>query len=137
MDTNKIFQLFNDEISPETEESHLINETLFYISGFVKIINNISLFSGKIEKIFQSVSNKIDIKDTENAGKFIVHCKAWNYINKININDPIVIEVLKVKSTKQLLDSINISMGYFQELEEYEKCAFLKGIEEKVKDFLI
>jgi len=63
--------------------------------------------------------------------------KAWNYIKSIKINNTFHIECLKLKADERLLLALEASIKHFESFEEYEKCALLKGVEDKVKDFLI
>ena len=59
--------------------------------------------------------------------------RAWEYVNKFDLDDSYSQSILKdicnkEKSYKNLKKALNISMQYFEEQEEYEKCAFLKKL---------
>jgi hypothetical protein len=46
------------------------------------------------------------------------------------------VECIKLKADEQFMDNLQTSVLFFEALEEYEKCALLKGIQDKVKEFL-
>jgi hypothetical protein len=45
-------------------------------------------------------------------------------------------ECLRTKSDEALYESLEVTLRYFEDLEEYEKCMLLKEIQDKVKEFL-
>ena len=59
--------------------------------------------------------------------------KAWEYIKKVNPDDLQHQEALYHFSDIQLKTALELSISYFQENEEYEKCAHLKKNLEFIK----
>jgi hypothetical protein len=43
---------------------------------------------------------------------------------------------LKKASNENLLTSVKLAINYFEEQEEYEKCAFLKKVQDFVQNYL-
>jgi hypothetical protein len=72
----------------------------------------------------------------ERAGEELMFRKAWDYIKPIDLNKIFHVECLKLKADEQFIENLQISILFFEELEEYEKCALLKNIESKIKEFL-
>jgi hypothetical protein len=110
---------------------------LFFISGFNKLISNHLFFKQYTVKTFQNISPDINIKELEKAGEELMFRKAWTYIKSIDLSKPFHVECLKLKADKQFINNLQTSVLFFEAFEEYEKCALLKNIENKIKDFLL
>lgn len=139
MDINKIFGAFNSDKEDENgfptpkfvkdmEENH----PRYYLGMFEKLINNHLVYQKGLIKMFQSADNSLNIKDVEAAGENLLYNRAWDYINQFNIEDKYSQEILERKNSKDFIKAINSAISYFENDEEYEKCAFLK----KFLDFL-
>lgn len=136
MDINKIFNLFegNPNKDPVDDISLLVDfsdHPLYWIGGFNKLINNYIYFSQYLIEKPNIDKDKLEISD------ILLYNKAWEYIKKLNINNSIHLDCLKVKSSESLYNTLEAALKFFEKYEEYEKCAFLKQIQEKVKGFLI
>ena len=66
------------------------------------------------------------------AGEHIVYSKAWNWIKKINIDNPLHLDAIDHYKDEYLQTSLELGISYWIETEEYEKCAHLQ----KIIDFL-
>jgi hypothetical protein len=138
MNINSIFNLFNNE-NNDDEASLLVDfseHPLFWISGFNKVINNHIFFKQYTVKTFQNISPDINIEELEKAGEDLMFRKAWNYIKNFDLDKPFHIECLKLKANDIMVQNLQIAIQFFELLEEYEKCALLKNIEDKIKEFL-
>ena len=81
-------------------------------------------------------NEELDLYDVEEAGEFIVYNRAWFWISKVDILDRNCQEAI-IHYTDEYLDTyLKFAISYFQELEEYEKCAHLKKIHDLVVKFL-
>jgi hypothetical protein len=139
MDLNKIFNTFDKEYNTNDETSLLVDfseHPLFWIGGFNKIINNHLFFKQYTIKTFKNISPDINIEELEKAGEELMFRKAWNYIKSINLDKTFHVECIKLKADEQFMDNLQTSVLFFEAFEEYEKCALLKGIQDKVKEFL-
>ena len=56
----------------------------------------------------------------------MVFSKAWEYIKKVNPEDRLHQESLYHFKDEYLKTALELAINYFQEHEEYEKCAHLK-----------
>jgi len=141
MDLNKIFNLFNNEDDQSINDDTLLlvdfsEHPLFWISGFNKILDNHLFFKKYTVKTFKNISPDVDIDALEQAGERLMFEKAWNYIKDIDLNKPFHVECIKNKASKSFIENLQVSIQHFVEFEEYEKCALLKHIEDKVNEFL-
>lgn len=143
MNINNIFNLFNE---PEVEESG--NETadklyqmfrehpLVKIGMFKKIISNYRNTGDEFLETFKKLDNSLNLKEVKRAGDFIMNNRAWEYIKWIDISKEFYLNTLISVSTVELKDNLEYSINYYESIEEYEKCAFLLGIKEKVMNNL-
>jgi hypothetical protein len=142
VDVNKIFGLFNEDENPKynsdnnQDMSYLLEDykqhPMFWVGMFKKLIYNHKVFNAKILKSFKDLDGELDMNDVENAGEFIMYNRAWYWINKIDIKESLHQNALTHYADEVLLTYTKVIILYFQELEEYEKCAHLK----KIQDFL-
>jgi hypothetical protein len=140
MDLDKIFNMFDDGDSKDTDEVSLLvdfsDHPLYWISGFNKIINNYVFFTQYIAKNFNNISHELNQEEIDTVGITLLFNRSWEYIKRLNLDNPFHIDCLKIKSTESLDNSLEAAILFFEKIEEYEKCAFLKKIQDKVKDFL-
>jgi len=142
VDINKIFGLFDKS---KKEEEDLSQEDynkivkdyhkhpLFWVGMFKKLIYNHHLFHDQILKFFEQLDEGLNQVDIDKAGEFVVFNRAWDYIKKINPEEKKHQEALFHFADDYLKSAIELSINYFQEQEEYEKCAHLKKNLEFVK----
>ena len=132
-----IFDLFNNDDSND-DLSLLIDfseHPLFWIKGFNKIIGHHIFFKEYAVKMFKKAVD-LDDKDLERAGEEFMFRRAWDYIKDIDLNKSFHIECLKTTTNDEFVSNLQITIKFFERYEEYEKCALLKNIEEKIKEFL-
>ena len=140
MNLKNIFDAFNSEnFNNDDETSFLMDfseHPLFWISGFNKIIDNHLFFKQYTVKTFKNISPDVDIDELEKAGEELMFRKAWDYIKSINLEKKLHIECIKTKTSKDFIYNLQISIQFFEALEEYEKCAHMKDIQNKIEEFL-
>ena len=141
MDVNKIFNLFNNE-EPESlkEKAQQVdilldykNHPLFWVGMFKKLIQNHQVFNDQLLKFFDNLDEGLSVVDIDRAGEFVVFNSAWNYIQKVDPNNLVCQEALYRFADIHLRVALELSLNYFQEMEEYEKCSHLKKNLEFVK----
>ena len=136
MDVNKIFGLFEEpqedkskEMSQEEYTQLMDNykkHPLYWVGMFKKLIYNHNLFNSQLLKFFEKLDEGLDQVDIDRAGEFVIFTKAWDYIKKIDPENKLHQESLYRFSDDYLKTALELSINYFQEHEEYEKCAHLK-----------
>ena len=141
MDVDKIFNLFNrDEPESLREKAQQVdialdykNHPLFWVGMFKKLIQNHQVFNTQILKFFDQMEEGLDVIDVDRAGEFVVFNRAWSYIQKVDPNNLVAQEALYRFADIHLKVALELSINYFQEHEEYEKCSHLKKNLEFVK----
>jgi hypothetical protein len=103
---------------------------------FNKLICNGLFFKRQIVTFFSKASEDINMDDISIAGEFMMYTRAWFWISQFDWEDEEWIVSLKSTSSPELLSSLLLSIKHFEELEEYEKCSFLKKISDFVQENL-
>lgn len=136
----QIFTLFDDRLENETnQESHIdyTNHPLFWIGGFNKVILHNEFFKKYVEKTFPLPKQNTDSDYLDEVSNRLVFTRAWNYINKIDLQNQIHVDCLKIKSDQTLSLNLDKVISHYELLEEYEKCVHLLAIKRKVEEFSI
>ena len=120
-----------DGFSKMEEEIEEWKDTPRYKMGmFVKLIINGTLFRKQLSNMFEG-SNKIDIG---NAGEFIMYNRAWYWIKDFNIEDSDWVESVKPYEEEEVVRACDLTISYFENLEEFEKCSLLLSIKKLFKN---
>ena len=138
IDKDKIFSLFIDgkEIKDQKTKDEIkqfMNGPFAKIGMFVKLIQNHQVFHQKLEKFLKKEQPNYNVESTKEASEFTVYNRAWNYINKISLDDHDDVNAIINFDPQIFFDALNTSINYFEQHEEYEKCAHLFNIQEIVK----
>lgn len=143
MDINHIFNLFGDsgnkynENHPSSINMEDFEKTPSYKIGmFKKIILNQHVFQKKLINMFKTPRDEFGMDGMDEVGEYIAHHRAWRYIRDCVIDNEMWQDSLSVQNDEHLETAVKLSISFFEELEEYEKCAFLKKIELFLKDNL-
>ena len=143
IDPEKIFNLFSQigdgKTSPKMVEQLIKaqDSPAFKLGMFQKMIFNHLEFNDSLISLVKRVDEDFDINDVKNASEYIVYVRAWEYIADFNLKDIESFEILKKYSSQELHTSFKLSIHFFQELEEYEKCSHLHKIEKAIQFFLV
>lgn len=128
---DNIFDPFSMENNPEGNEAHFdISQTPFYWVGmFKKLIINHKMLNSVLEKSLPKHTGKNLGDDLiENLSESVIHNMAYTYIKKIDISIPSHNLALERYKEEHLDVALKMSISFFEEIEEYEKCARLKKI---------
>ena len=135
MDPNKIFGLFTGNYSSEapSEEDVLTLDNytkhpLYWVGMFKKLIHNHRVFNKKIAGFVSKMEEELNTYDVEIAGEFVVYNRAWFWISKIDITQDKHQYAVDYYNDDYLKTYLQFSISYWEEYEEYEKCAHLKKI---------
>ena len=144
MDVDKIFNMFNgDNLKPTKEELNSLKkmkefkETPSYKVGmYKKMLLNHHHIKHRLINLFKTPMDDFGMKEMEEVGEYIAHHRAWSYIEHCDLKEEIWRDSLIMMDDERLNTALKMSIHFFEELEEYEKCAFLKNIENFLKDSL-
>ena len=138
IDKDKIFSLFIDgkEIKDQKTKDEIkqfMNGPFAKIGMFVKLIQNHQVFHQKLEKFLKKEQPNYNVETTKEASEFTVYNRAWSYIKQISLDDHNDVNAIINFDPKVFYESLGDAIQYFENGEEYEKCAHLFDIQEVVK----
>ena len=140
MGLENIFELFssNEDLDGENNEVHIdfTQTPTYWIGMYKKLVLNHINFNKKVIKFFKESNEELDIEDVENAGEFVVYNRAWHYIQNVDINVEEHVIAIEKYTDEYLDTALKLGIHFFEEYEEYEKCALLKQILDKSKEIL-
>ncbi len=139
IDKNKIFQLFDDNgneirIANVKQVNDFLSGPYAKIGMFTKLIQNHKVFHLKLEKFLKKEQPNYNVEDTKEASEFTVFNRAWTYIKNIDIDNEDHLQAIINMEKKVFYTSLQSAIQYFQNEEEYEKCAHLFKIQKLVKE---
>lgn len=137
---DNIFSLFptKDNKSPEETPVYIdfTNTPVYWVGMYKKIILHHFSYGEKASQFFQNVDNGLDIEDVRKAGEWVAYTRAWHYIQHIDVLNALhcdaINEINKIDDYLEV--ALKLGIKFFEEKEEYEKCALLKKILDKSKE---
>mgnify|MGYP003330897951 CR=1 FL=1 len=140
LNLNKIFDSFIDQQVDDLEETTLLidfsEHPLYMLGGFNKIIKNRKFFQKYTIGLFAQHSPQIPSSKVKLIAEQLMFDKAWDFIKNFKPNNEFHVECLKMKASDDFLLNIELIIKYYENKEEYEKCAFLIKIYDKLKTLL-
>jgi transcriptional regulator with PAS, ATPase and Fis domain len=141
MNIDKIFNLFNNEepesLKEKSQQADILldykNHPLFWVGRFKKLIQNHQTFNDQLLNFFDKLDEGLSAVDIDKAGEFLVFNRSYEYIQKVDPDNLVAQEALYRFADIHLKVALELSINYFQEHEEYEKCSHLKKNLEFVK----
>tara|TARA_B100000497_G_scaffold24116_1_gene28323 strand:+ start:1805 stop:2230 length:426 start_codon:yes stop_codon:yes gene_type:complete len=135
---DKIFELFGDNQKIEDEKTkseikEFMNGPFAKIGMFVKLIQNHHVFHQKLEKFLKKEQPNYNVESTKEASEFTVYNRAWSYIKNISLDNHDDVNAIINFDNKIFSSTLGSAILFFQNYEEYEKCAHLFKIQEVVK----
>ena len=131
MDLNKLFKLFDSnesEEKPVIVNEQLLEHPYIYMGLFKKLIINYEMFSQQLFQFMRSADNDLDVDNMEKAGVHMVYWRAYNHIEKIDLTQDFHVDTIRAYADDNFIKALDMCLQYYEENEEYEKCAFLKKI---------
>jgi hypothetical protein len=104
----------------------------FKVGMFTKMILNGVNFKKQVVGFFSKADKDLDLAGVGEAGDFMMYNRAWFWISECSTRKKDWKEALIHNSTPEMVFCLKSIIKYFEEIEEYEKCAFLK----KIQDFV-
>lgn len=139
MDINKIFNLFDSGSEGKIKEDTQIvfvdfkEHPAYWLGMFKKLMQNHKLFKRKIVSFLEKSDPELELGDLDLVGDDLAYERAWYYASKFDPNLDTHKESINFILDITLEKSLKETISYFQEKEEYEKCAHLKKILDEVK----
>lgn len=132
MDINKIFKIFESEEEVKEATQIVLEGPILWIGMFKKLISNYETFTKQIITFFKLSNQDLDMDDVERASSYMVYTRAYESISKLDLNNPIHSEALRLYSDKHFRTTLKSALEYFESIEDYEKCVVLKTIQDSI-----
>ena len=150
MDINKIFGLFGkndpDRNYPEPSEEDVEGmigfdefrtTPTYQLKMFQKIIINHLTFQKKLVKMFKNSDPELgEFGDLEEAGEHMAFYRGWDYIKSVDLEKEVWKDSVRIQLEDNFNEALDMSIKFFESIEEYEKCAFLIKIQKFFKSNL-
>jgi hypothetical protein len=139
IDVNKIFDTFEEPTDsgfPGTVYIDFKDHPAYWVGMFEKTILNYENYCVKLLQLFKTASPTLNLDDVNDAGEYIVYNRAFEHIKDLNLTNKSHLDSLENRASKRLRNYLVKSIEYFITVEEYEKCAILKPIQDQVELFL-
>jgi len=133
---DNIFGAFEDS-APLNEKTALLDlqkTQAFKLGMFKKIIWNQKNMDAKLQALKEHMPELAEFMalGEEESNEFITHCRAWSYLKDFNPTSEQGIDASYIFSDIETVTACNLAIHFWEEREEYEKCAHIK----KIKDLL-
>jgi hypothetical protein len=134
MNINKIFSLFKSPEEPEETISQidLSESPVMWIGMFKKLITNYEVFAKQLIKFLGDTNPDLDVIEIERASGYMVYDKAYNNLIKLDPTNQMHLDSIKLYSDDVFKKTLDTALIYFENIEEYERCMFLKQIQDIV-----
>ena len=134
MNINKIFSLFKSPEEPEetVTQIDLSESPVIWIGMFKKLITNYEVFAKQLIKFLGDANQDLDVVEVERASSYMVYDKAYNNLFKLDPTNQTHLDCIKLYSDDTFKKTLDAALIYFESIEEYERCIFLKQIQDIV-----
>jgi hypothetical protein len=85
---------------------------------------------------FENSDGNLDMKDVDLMGEFMMYHRAWYWISQLDWTDEEWLNDLRRSSDEEFITALKLSIDFFEDEEEFERCAFLKKIQDFVENYL-
>ena len=137
MDLNKIFKLFGSSDKEEEpkeviEQIDLSESPMMWIGMFKRMIVNYETFAKQLIQFFKSSEPSLDVEEIERVSGYMVYSKAYDHLVKLDLTNNTHLDSLQLYSDETFNFVLDKALVYFESVEEYEKCLFLKQIQDLI-----
>lgn len=139
INVDNIFSLFssNEDLDGINSEVQIdfTQTPIYWIGMYKKLVLNHINFNKKVLKFFKESNQELDVDDMKDAGEFVVYHRAWHYIQNVDIDVEKHVIAIEKYTDEYLDTALKLGISFFEQHEEYEKCALLKRILDKSQEF--
>jgi len=137
MNINKIFNLFKSSEEPEEDINpiDLSESPVMWVGMFKRMIVNYETFAKQLIQFFKSSEPSLDTEEIERVSSYMVYNKAYEHLIKLDLNNKSHLDSLQLYSDETFNFVLSKALLYFESIEEYEKCVFLKQVENVINSF--
>tara|TARA_B110000503_G_scaffold62963_1_gene99580 strand:+ start:128 stop:547 length:420 start_codon:yes stop_codon:yes gene_type:complete len=136
MDIDKIFSMFTESESEETlryvKQSISYKDHPYFAMGiFHKLINREDNTSLHLIVASLNVDEETQA-DIISLSVHLTYSQAYNQLNTINLENEEHLDFLRTYNDPRFKVAANKALNYFTEVEQYEKCSYLKQILDQI-----
>jgi hypothetical protein len=142
LDINKIFGAFDSSSRDDDGFEHPTflytykqdeeNHPRYYIRMFTKLVLNFTSYNKQLIDFFGKSEPSLDVVEITQTGESMLYNRAYHYLTQLDTHDKYHIKILFEEVNPKFKKALDKSLKFFENEEEYEKCAILK----KYLDFL-
>jgi len=146
MNIDNIFGLFGFEKNHDKNLDKTFDELnsfkdspQFKVGMFKKMIWNGRSFKDQVLTFLKKSDEFIELEgDVGEAGDYMMYTRSYFWIQECDLKDEEWTDALDHYIDDEFITCIKLCIKYFEEIEEFEKCAFLKNIQNytEKQDFL-
>ena len=139
MELNNIFDLlidYQDTNYHHPPEEDFPSSITHKIDMFIKLLRNGHTFKDSIISFLSKADEDLEPNDVKQAGEFLIYNRGWFWLCLFKPNKQWKLAISDYSNKIELIKYLNLSIKYFESIEEYEKCATLNNIFNIVKDSL-
>jgi hypothetical protein len=134
-DIEHIFELFKIKKKVPTKNETL-NEHIFNLKMYSKLIIKGHVRPELIISYVKQIDPNLSRELILSKSYAMLYDRALLYVSEININDKLCLKAIKKCTDVFLVTALQMSIKYYEDTEEYEKCAVLyKILKECLKIF--
>jgi hypothetical protein len=141
MDINKIFDLFGsadfdtplEKKAKAADDIILTQETpMFWIGMFKKIVLNNQSFYHQLKHNLPADLIK-EMAGLDDMAEMVTYSRAWFYASKLDLKRRVDVDAIIAFADDNLVYALALTIKFFEDKEEYEKCAHLKQIQDMIE----
>ena len=106
----------------------------FKVGMFCKMIKNGSNFTKQLLSFFSKSDDPINMDGVDEASEMMMYNRALSWIQECDLNNNEWKLAFYAHKDKDILEYIIETIKYYERIEEYETCAFLKKIQDCIEE---
>jgi hypothetical protein len=132
MDPKLVFGLFQDsEDKSEGKVKEIVDfsdHPYIFMGMFTRIIFRGDVLNDQVIRFFTEIDRDLDKVNLEQLNKNLIFNRAYSYLKQLDLQNSFHVDTLLEKADDNFLQASTLALDHFLELEEYEKCSFIKNI---------
>lgn len=129
-----IFFMFSPDFLRDVDnntDSDITKHPLYIMRMFRKVLRNYEelrkQYDDLVDKLFKDI--EMDESKKQIVDSYLKYNRAYNHLKNLNPDDPYTIQSLKkLDDPTEYIGLLKESISHFESIEEYEKCAHIKGV---------
>ena len=134
MNLDRVFEQLAQSDNPNVKIINYYEDSPSMAIGmFNKIIINHLNFNEKVRVFFEGQEMDFNPDDLKSASEFVIFHRAWFYLSNLQLGRKRDEEALSISANDDFKLTLNLAIKFFESIEDYEKCAFVLRVLEKIE----